>query len=132
MQKTSTRKVILKRDRNGVIEEHLRIKIWHGEKNPDTRICTVHTADFIVRNFGEENESLEENTDNFGKIQKKDYFTTYEDYEIEKAQLLAMFQEEITQLGLTGTELDDYLLLKKLEVSLEVNPAYGLAGNEWI
>ncbi len=127
MQKTSTKKVLLRQDRNGRIEEHIRIKIWQDKKDPDLKVYTIKTADYIVRDLGAENESLELNKDNYGNEQIKSYQVTYEDYETQKADLLLIFSTE-----LTGSELDDYLLLKKLEISLNENPVYGLTGEEWI
>jgi hypothetical protein len=126
MYKTSTRKVLLCTDREGRIEEFVRVKIWQAEKNPDTKKYRIDTADFIVRNLGTENESLETIKNRFGFEQTKSYYTSYEDYESEKEQLLLMFSTD-----LTGSELDDYLLLKKLEMSLMLNPIYELTGDEW-
>jgi hypothetical protein len=109
MQKTSINKVTLRRDRNGVIEEHIRIKIWQKEKNPETKLYTIIAEDYIVRNLGTEEESLELNKDNYGNDQIKLYYISYDDYEAEKEYLLDLYPSD-----LTGSELDDFLLLKKL------------------
>ncbi len=126
MQKTSINKIRLRTDRNGVLEEHIRIKIWQQEKNPDTKMYTIRTEDYIVRNKGEEFESLELYRDNYGNDQIKLYYVSYEDYELQKEQLLMVFSTD-----LVGSELDDFLLLKKLEINLMTDPIYGLTGDDW-
>lgn len=126
MYKTSINKIYLKRDRNGVLEEHIRIKIWQHEKNPNTRMYTIKTEDYIVRNLGTENESMELYKDNYGNDQVKLYHISYEDYEAQKEQLLLIFPTD-----LVGGELDDFLLLKKLEINLLTDPIYGLTGEDW-
>lgn len=127
MEKTSINKIRLRTDRNGVLEEHIRIKIWQQEKNPDTKTYTIRTEDYVVRNLGTELESLELYKDNYGNDQIKLYHISYEDYELQKEQLLMIYPSE-----LTGSELDDYLLLKKLEINLMVDPIYGLTGDDWV
>ncbi len=127
MQKTSTRKVLLCIDREGSIEEYIQVKIWQDKKDPDSRVYTIKTEDFIVRNLGESNESREQIKNRYGNSQEKSYYISYDEYDAEKEQLLLIFSTD-----LEGSELDDFLLLKKLEMSLMLNPIYGLTGDEWI
>ncbi len=126
MHKTTKEKLFLRRDRDGKIEEHIRIKIWQEKKDPDTKMYTIKSADFIVRNLGTDNESMEQNVDIYNNPIEKSYYTSYDDYENEKSILLELYPTD-----LTGGELDDYLLLKKLEINLDIDPVYGLSGEDW-
>lgn len=130
MQVTSKVKVALIQDREGIIEEKVRIKIWIDKKDDVEKKYTVKTQDFIYRQIEDEDghttDSEQPLINRYAQPQEKTYFKTYEEYDSQRAGLLEMFPSD-----LTGSELDDYLLLCGLKVSLAQIPIYGLTGNDW-
>lgn len=122
---------MLCQDREGIVEEFLQIQINIEKKDTDNKVYFVKTADFILRNKGTESEVLEPVKNRFGANQEKQYTRTYAEYDAQREQLLAYYQDEVDVLELVGSELDDFLLKKALMFSLDTDPIYGLAGNEW-
>lgn len=125
MKLTTTRKVVLLRDREGIVEEHVRININVAEKDDVNKIYKIKTFDSMVFNKGTEAESTTPVLNRYGQPQQKEYVKTYAEYDAQKAQLLQAFPSD-----LLGSELDDYLLLQGLKVNLMNDPVY-VDGNEW-
>lgn len=126
MKVRSKRKVILCQDREGTVEEFIQINISVMKKDDELKEYLIETKDYIVLNAGTGNEILSAVKNRYGDSQTKLYHKTYLEYDTEREQLIQLFPSE-----LTGSELDDYLLVSGLLYSLEVNPIYGLTGSEW-
>ncbi len=122
MKTTSTRKVILCQDREGVVEEYIQIQIHIEKKDDIAKNYVIKTQDFIIREDG----GLESVKNRYGQNQEKYYYKTYEEYDTQKEQLLQAYPSD-----LTGSELDDYLLLMALKYNLTIEPIYGLNGEDW-
>lgn len=126
MKVTSTKKVILIQDREGVVEEFIQIAINVERKDDVAKIYHVKTADFMLLNKGTENEAIQVLINRHGNAQEKSYEYPYAVYDGQKTALSQMFPTD-----LTGSELDDYLLLMALKVNLTTEPVYGLTGEDW-
>lgn len=122
MKVTSKRKVVLCQDREGSVEEFIQIQIKQTKKDDDLKEYLFEARDFMLL----ENGILSDVKNRYGESQIKTYHKTYAEYDAERASLLEMFPSD-----LTGSALDDYLLLMALMYSLKTNPIYGLIGEDW-
>jgi len=125
MQLTTTTKVPICTDREGIQEGYIRININVDKKDDISKTYTIKTFDSIVLNKGLENESTTPKLNRYGQPQEKNYIKTYEQFDSEKEDLKEQFPSE-----LIGSELDDYLLQKGLWVSLQNDPIY-VYGDQW-
>lgn len=121
MKVISTQKVILINDREGLLEEYIQIDITQTGKDDVLKVYSFQTVDSLILNKGEENESTQVFKNRHGSPQVKYYTKTYEEYDTQKEILKQLYPSE-----LTGSELDDYLLLCGLLYNLSTDPIYGV------
>lgn len=123
----STETVEFLKDRDGSLVGKVRIYIKIGQRDPLSQTISIDTKDVRVDENGEEFPifTREQN------VQEKTYNYTYSEYDTQKAQLAEFYAQEIADLQLSGSQIDDYLLLKGLLISLTQNPIYGLTGEQY-
>lgn len=121
MKVITTAKILLAHDREGQLIEHVQIDLRITNKDDVAKIYTLEAVDSIIYNKGLENESIAVLRNRHGQSQVKSYQKTYAEYDEQKAVLLSIYGEETT---LTGSELDDFLLLKGLLYNLGSDNVY--------
>lgn len=121
MKVISKTKAVLVNDREGKLEEFIQIEIEYKGSDPDKKEHRFVTTDTLVLNYGTENESYQIYKNRHGADEIKDHFKTYAEYDAQKALLLEAYPSD-----LTGSELDDYLLLCALLYNLTIDPIYGV------
>lgn len=119
MKVISKEKIHLHTDREGKVEEFVIIEITQGAKDDENKLYHFHTRDMMLLNRGTEEEREEVVINRFGVSQSKSYTRTYEEVDTHKEILKELFPTD-----LTGSELDDYLLLMGLMYNLQSDPIY--------
>lgn len=128
----STIPVTILQDRDGDITGNIRITIKVADRLPDSDEIRIFTKDTLVKNIDTDDVSEQIIFNRIQVAQEKYYSVSYSDYDLQKEQLLQVFADEITELGISGSKIDDFLLIKKLLISLDENPIYGLTGAQWV
>jgi len=121
MKVISKTKAILLRDRKGILEEFVQVKIQQTFRDSDNKTIQFKTTDTLVLNKGLENESYQVHKDRNGNEQVLFYTKTFAEY---KAQRKALLLANPTTL--TSDDLDDYVLRLILLDDIAKNPIYGV------
>lgn len=121
MKVITKEKVFLCNDREGKVVEHVQIDFKLVSKDDVNKTYTFEAVDCIVYDKGLETESVAILRNRHGNIQVKQYVKTYDEYDQQKEVLLSLYGEETT---LTGSELDDFLMLKGLLYNLVSDNVY--------
>lgn len=141
----STKEVTVLHDREGEVKGFIRIGIKISDRDTQNKELKIFTKDTRVIKglvdildeegvkIGEEIQELDEFPifNRAQKAQEKTYSKSYEEYNAQKAALSTMYADEIAELELEGLELEDFLLIKALMISLTVDPIYGLTGADF-
>lgn len=121
MRVITTEKVFLCNDREGKVIEHVQIDFKLVSKDDVNKTYTFEAVDSIVYDKGLETESVAILRNRHGDIQVKQYVKTYQEYDEQKAVLESIYGEET---DLTGSEREDFLMLKALLYNLVSDNVY--------
>lgn len=121
--------ITIQKDREGELIGHVEIELTLIKKDDGAKELTFQAVDSIITDLGLETEKRKIITNRDNKQAKKTYTVSYATYDSEKVTFSGLYPKPE---GMTELEYDDYLLGKKLLFNLEIDPIYGLVGNDWM